>query len=142
MEDDWFEQDEYVAERGAYDRTGNMGVLDAILDNAEEFGGVRTQEDTFKKAVNAMCMDLTKQGIVELSKADADNILRSTDRITDYKFKNPLGYILGYVATHGGANFDRTRILKLFKDLPRIDTSGGTTPPDVLRYARFWVLNL
>jgi hypothetical protein len=55
------------------------------------------------------------------------------------KYKNPAGYVFGYISTNGGTSYDPERIKAVIQIIPSaIAQEFGITDPDVVRYARLW----
>ena len=59
--------------------------------------------------------------------------------IKNVEHKNPVAYILGFLATKGGRTLDKKNVMHVINNvLPEMKGDGGVEPPDVIRYARFW----
>lgn len=143
--------DMYQTEIGAYERVGQAGQLHDLLSGATTITDMQNKlrnvnlspRDRFIIYVDAISRRLDSEGVVNLSEADINKILEKTKLISNLEYKNPVAYILGYIATKGGTKMDRTKIMSVIeKTLPKLGDEGGILPPDVIRYSRFWVLNL
>lgn len=131
---------DFQAEINAYDRVGASGHLANVLDGATT-DRIQSPEDRFKIYVDAMSRKYTADGVLDLSETDINTMLDKTVYIPGLKYKNPIAYILGFVATRGGINMDHEMIMHVIRLLPKIN-EGGVEPADVVRYARYWVLIL
>ena len=66
-------------------------------------------------------------------------MLEKVDNIADIQYKNPIAYILGYLASRGGQSLRRNDVLSVINHvLPKLNNDGSVQPPDVIRYARYW----
>lgn len=137
-------QDEFAA----YSRAGPAGLLNTLL-NVETLeklskprGGFQLfpPEDQFLLNVNKFCRDLMDQD-VKLMQVDIDRMLEYSQDIKEsLRYRNAAGYILGYIATKGGTVINPASIQKTINEvLPKLGSDQGVFPPDVVRYARYWM---
>ena len=68
-------------------------------------------------------------------------LLSKVGNITNVQYKNPSAYILGYLALNKG-QIDKKRVKHIFNSVLPDFKEEGVTPPDVIRYARYWSLFL
>jgi hypothetical protein len=154
--DDFFAEEEemfadygepkFEAEAKAFERVGPSGKLAELLSSptALEDIGKRgreaiSPEDRFLINTDAMCRRLNSENIVKISQTDINNMLEKTVDIVGLRYKNYVGYILGYIASQGGKSMNAEQIKYVIKTiLPQIGEEGGIAPADVVRYARYW----
>jgi len=133
--------EDYLMEENAFERVGVSGKLSELLSTTDEKENV-TPEDRFLKAVDAIARGLNTDNF-QISQVDINTMLEKSTEITNLKFKNATAYVLGYLASDGGKNLNVEKVkFVIDKILPTIDKSSGIEPEDVIRYARFWKLNL
>ena len=149
-EEDYYEgygsgdEERFEDEFGAFERAGGgvgAGHLREIVGGKFEKIQKRmkhvyaSEEEKFKEAVNVCLMKYKDYFGYE----DYEKIFSSIDRVPDIRYKNPCAYIFGYYVKRGNkidkGNF--TKITRLIKN----EEIEGITPPDVIRYARFWIQN-
>lgn len=140
-----FEDEEYglQSEATAYTRVGVGGKMSELLTGLEtaetKIDKDTSPEDRFIYAVNAIARRMMEEHIANITNKDIDNILDKSRYVTELKYKNPLAYILGYIATNGGQNIEAKQVKYVIKDiLPKLGKDSGVEPPDVIRYARYW----
>lgn len=136
--------DEIYMEANAFERTGPSGVLAELLSSGTNelrkkgSKDVVSIEDTFLKTVDAVSRRLGEDNLVKITKDDIESMLLKSQEIKGLKYKNPIAYILGYLASKGGRELEKANVLFVInKVLPEI-SEGGIEPADVVRYARFW----
>lgn len=121
----------------AFERAGPSGRLHELISGDLETS--RTPEDRFKIAVDAISRRLNGDNITPLTENDINNMLEKTLYISGLQYMNPIAYILGFVATKGGKSMEYNDVMNTINNiLPELKGDGGVTPPDVIRYARYW----
>jgi hypothetical protein len=148
FENDGYEHNEpqFRAEVDAYDRVGPGGSLSRLIVGETTLAGMQKKlgqtvspEDRFMIYVDAISRRFNADGIATISESDINKMLEKTVYITGIKYKNPIGYILGYLASQGGTSMQHARVMTVInRVLPRIG-EDGITAPDVIRYARYWM---
>lgn len=143
-EENYGDEANYEMEAKAFERAGPSGVLAELLTsvNIEKKGRREAlpPEDRFLIAVDALSRRINEERLASLSQADIDNMLMKTVNIPNLRYKSPLGYILGYLASRGGTVLDVKNVRNILENvLPSVSQDGGVEPPDVIRYARFWM---
>lgn len=119
---------EYMDERDAYERVGEMEILD-IQDPIERF----------KSQVDATCRNLNNWQGIKIQESDIITMINMVSNLPKAEYKNAACYVLGYLATNGGDKIEQERVKYVFKTvLPHVEK---VAKPDVIRYARLW-LNL
>lgn len=145
------QEGEYKAEITAYERSGHGGRLSELLSSSAVVSGMDevyklsniSPEDRFLILVDAISRRFNNDGIIEITQADITTMLEKTGMMMGVRYKNPIAYILGFLATNGGSKIVKKNIDHIInKVLPKIGDEGGVYPPDVIRYARYWVMNL
>lgn len=149
------EEPGFVAEIGAFERAGPGGRLAEML-TVTDIKGKETlsSEDRVLLAINGIGNTLIDEK--HITRNDLENILEMASVTENMKYKNPVGFILGYIGTNGGklsVNSVKTsssvdkKILNELKSnikninnkiLPSIKDRMGIEEPDVIRYIRFW----
>lgn len=92
--------------------------------------------DRFIIAVDAICrknMDKLK-----LSEVDIATMLNTAVGLKDIQYKNPYGFIIGFVASNGGFNYDNMDNAFKINDKIAFAVSPGVYKEDIVRYARYW----
>jgi len=143
---DYYEDDQpdFKAEADSYTRVSGGGKLAELLS-----GGVSvldkerrrkdmSPEDRVLIAIDAIARKLTTERYINLSEANINSILERIMIVPFMKYKNPLGFILGFVASKEGTKITKESFDNVVKILPKIEEEG-VTKEDVLRYARLWV---
>ena len=115
--------------------TGDMSELNKQINHITQ-----DPEERFKRHVGAISHSITEDGFYDISVDDRNKMCRIASNLDNVKYLNATAYILGFLATNGGRSIDEKTIKHIFTILPRL-TDDSVKPPDVLRYARFW-LNL
>jgi hypothetical protein len=140
------EEPRFEAEAKAFERAGPSGKLSELLssptvleDSGKKGRDVISPEDRFLINTDAMCRRLNAENIVKISESDITNMLEKTQQIVGLKYKNHVGYILGYIASQGGKSLNVDQVKFVVKNiLPHVEEDSGISPPDVVRYARYW----
>lgn len=150
-DDQWNSNDEYAndsmdmtAEVKAFERAGGGGAGGMFfnaknkqltrLDRANQDKG-----EQFAERLDAISRNLSSNVGVNISEDEISVMIQQSRRVSNVEHLNPTAYILGYLATKGGKSIkvdDVTRIIT--KILPFANTDS-VQPPDVIRYARFWM---
>jgi hypothetical protein len=148
-EEEIFSSDDFHAEVKAFERASSSGKLAELLSSPLILGEKKrgreiiSSEDRFLIAVDAMCRKMNAENIIKLTETDINTMLEKTTLVSGLKYKNHIGYILGYIASHGGKSLKPEQIDYVIKKiLPSMGEEGGITPPDVIRYARYWKMYL
>jgi hypothetical protein len=150
--DDFYDDDEMFgsgqkleAEANVFQRVGPTSKLAEMLsvplaiDPTKKGREAIPPEDRFLINVDSLCRRMTSENIWKLTEPDITYILEKTTQIVGLKYKNYVGYVLGYIATQGGRSMKKENIMNVIeKILPRLEDEGGVKAPDVIRYSRFW----
>lgn len=140
------EEPRLEAEAKAFERVGPSGKLAELLSSPGVIADIGKKgreaispEDRFLINTDAMCRRLNSENVIKITEADITNMLESTVKVVGLKYKNYIGYILGYLASQGGTTLNVVQVGYVIKNvLPHVADEGGITPADVVRYARFW----
>lgn len=152
--DDYFGEEEesfpeYKAEMGAFERT-TMGRLGTKI-SAKDLKGKDVGElykilnkssydprDRLALLVEAISLSLNDRGILSINNDLIQDMIGYINLTKKPEDLNSVGYVLGYMATNGGRNMVKTQV-KTVIDASKKILEGGITPPDVVRYARYWI---
>jgi hypothetical protein len=112
-------------------KSGNLSEINKEIDQL-------TQDpiERFKRYVGAISHSMTEDGLYDISIDDRNKMCRMTSRLDNVKYLNATAYILGYVSTDGGKAINKKKIKEIFKAKLNDDS---VKPPDIVRYARFWL---
>lgn len=156
MDDDYeYEEPEevkFVDEVNAYARAGG-NPFTAYYKKTEATTGYEQKrrlyavdEDKFVKNLERLYLSMRdNQSRYTPSNEDINTMLTKLFLVPALKYKNATAYMLGYMASHGGRDnpLDAKQVKYVITDiLPSLGPNIGVTPPDVIRYARFWSMYL
>lgn len=139
---------QFVSEVHAYDRVGMSGAAAAMSGIVfTEYTDLQRQvkksfqepRERFVQYVNAISRNLSNNPKVNISEDDIVVLINKTQYIKNIDHINPTAYILGYLATKGGQSMKRVTVNGVINDILPSINYGGITPPDVVRYSRFWM---
>jgi hypothetical protein len=137
------------SEYGALERSGGRRFMSTLIeDTGGELSNAQKRierellspEEKFSRAVGAILSDWDNNDIYKIGDRDGDILLNKIQSMSKIKYINPVGYILGFIASRGGQKLDpkTDKVNYVIKNiLPNIQDEG-VAPPDVIRYARFW----
>ena len=140
VEDDYGMEDEF----GAHERAA--GFMHYLLPEVLMGGRLekiqkklkRMQASEDEKFAEVVWIYLNKYKDY-FTKEDWTKILDSIAKVEDIEYKNPCAYIFGYYVIQGN-RIDKKNLDKIFK-LIRDEDIEIVSPPDIIRYARFWIKN-
>ncbi len=136
-----------------YERAGiggtvmqGKGMLVNIQERLDRSDPHKLFRDTVLLIGNNIINNSDIRSGLKLTRGDLEILENKISQTPNIEYKNPLGYICGYMATKGGrtmAIHDVKEIIKLLDLLNKavVKSGGGVEPPDVVRYARFWKFN-
>lgn len=143
-----FEEDfEYKAEANAYERVSAGGKLAELLSGINILDKERqrkelTPEDRIYMAIDALSRKISDENIYKLAEIDITNILTKANSTEHIGYKNPLAFILGYIATKNGDNLTvknfNTAVKVLSETKKYKFEEEGVEPEDIIRYGRLW----
>lgn len=119
-------------------RADDCGGLPVPIDKIKNV--TQDPEERFKIYVGAISHSITENEFYDISVEDRNKMCRMASQLNNVKYLNPTAYILGYISTNGGQEINKKTLQNIFTFLPML-TDDSVKPPDVIRYARFW-LNL
>lgn len=100
---------------------------------------ILTGEQLLQYYIQIMIIKLKDDEIMNVE--NSMNILfKYIPNLKNPEYINPLGYILGYMATNEGKSMEKLQVKKTLDYVPRLK-NYGFTEPDLIRYSRLW-LNL
>lgn len=145
FEDYGREETVYAPEVKAFERAGPSSKLSEMVSTVKlsELGkkgrDIISPEDRFLINTDAFCRRLNSDNIAKLTEKDINTLLEKTESVTNLRFKNYVGYVLGYIATKGGSTLEVKDVQNVIKKiLPLVGEEAGIEPADVVRYSRYW----
>lgn len=104
------------------------------------------QNDPVKRFLyytNAIALNLSSNRTLPMNRDDIDAINRQAERVRNPRYKNPLGFVLGYYLVKDGTNSISTRNLEFIrKNLDTFEPDKLLKIEDVVRYGRLWLTQL
>ena len=146
-EEEYIEKQEFSNEVDSYNRVAYNPTGKDMQITISEGGGLaslaqimgreyKDPSDRFRGVVDAIARSL------EIEEGIIGSLVSKIGKLKNIEYLNPVGYIFGYLATDGGKQMDNAAIQAIFKEIPqpRIQNiNAGLEPPDVIRYARYWI---
>jgi hypothetical protein len=133
-EDDWLSDDDadFKPEAKAFERVSG-GLLGTKTDIEKKH--LQDPTEKFSITVDAIARNLSNY--TDIQQTDIDKMIENISSLKYIEFKNPTGYVLGYLASKGGKKIEKSIIENVFKKaLPH---TQGITEPDIIRYAKLWL---
>lgn len=135
MSDDYeyYQEETFLDEFAAFDRANSRG---AKIDNL-----TATESEKFVAKIEATFNELSQgwSNIIDNPSA-LGFIVDRVDKLNNMSYVNPTALILGYTSVSNGQISDRKFQQISNNILPHVQESY-TRKPDVIRYARWWILN-
>jgi len=135
-DEDYEEEQEYVPEFGAYQRTG-MGLSTSLK-------GAKNPYEKFKLILDVV-LEKTSSAL-QLSLEARTAIFEFSARAPNIIFKNAACFVLGYIGSRGGQGLNEASIKRAFLGIDKVQqTTGafdGIEQADVIRYSVYWVNNI
>jgi hypothetical protein len=135
LEEDLFQYEEpqYMDEVNVFNRIGVGSMANTSLKN------VSNPIEAFRLRLSGV-FNKVKQSS-RLTEADLAILLEPIAVIENIKFKNPAGYLIGYVASEKGYKITEKGYKTAFDLLDLINDAKSEiiTPADIIRYAVFWI---
>lgn len=138
-DDDFFDDEDFRDEVGAYDRAGPAGQFLVGKPKGRMEQALMDPLERFKYNVDAIARSLNSiEGIV-ISDGGIFKMLEKASVLEEVKHKNATAYVLAYLATNGGLKLTIEQFNNVLKNaLPQVDDKS-VLPPDILRYSRLWL---
>lgn len=146
---EYVEEQQFETEMGAFGEggrvtfkptAGDMQVTlteGGLISLSQAIGrDIKDPTNRFREIVDAVCRNL------QLEEAIIISLVNKVIYLKNIEYINPVGYIFGYIATDGGKSMKKSAIDVIFSEIstPKIQNlNAGMEPPDVIRYARFWM---
>jgi hypothetical protein len=135
------EEEDYVvpeyeekSERNVFER---VGYTDELFNLSSEDIRLRNPKTIFKIKVNAISLDIMKNTNA-INKDDIRILISNINSLKYIEFKNPTGYVLGYIVTDGGKRITQKNVDFVFKTILPTVQDKSVKEPDVIRYSRLW----
>jgi hypothetical protein len=148
----WYSEEEYIddpqpmtAEVKAFERAGpgstligpSFGDLNEIAKKMRIIS--EDYSEQFALYVDAISRKLNSNEEINISEDDITAMLNNIRKLKNVEHINPSAYILGYIASNGGKNMNIEKVKWVINVVsPKLDI-GSVKPPDIVRYARFWM---
>lgn len=117
-----------VAEVNAFTRV-STGIMGASLKN------VTNPIEAFRIRLGIVFSKIPNH----VSNIEKQAMLDRVAEIPDIRYKNPEGYVLGYIASQGGRKMTVESYKRALLLLDRVNDKDSLTPPDIVRYGAFWL---
>jgi len=128
---------QYQSEVGAFDRVGYGNFLDTKIGDGKKDHMSQTPLERFVSQVDAISRNITEQRIHDIGQSSIDYMIKIAELLPFVEYKNPLAYVLGYIASKGGRDIDSKLVQESFIILKKLSIESVQNP-DVIRYARLW----
>jgi hypothetical protein len=126
---------EEKAERNVFER---VGYTDELFNISSEDIRLRDPKTIFRIKVNAISLDIMKNTNA-INKDDIRILISKISSLKYVEFKNPTGYVLGYIVTDGGKRITKKNVDFVFKTILPTVQDKSVKEPDVIRYSRLWL---
>lgn len=139
------DEPEFKAERSAYERSGVEDPFSSVFSKPEPTD--EKEHITWVKGLNKrerFYYILKTKAIPQIEEAFPGQINKQllVDKTMDLdglEYKNPWAFLLGFIASQGGQKLDKQKVLGVISKVPiSISSAHGITPPDIIRYSRYW----
>jgi len=133
--DNEFIQEEDVegrAEIGAFERVAYDNILGKNID-------ITNKKEKFIQIVDNITLLLKDEFIGNVGRKE---ILDKINNLKNVTYKNPVLYVLGYIASNEGKSLEEANLKKAYLILQsneNDDRFSNISKPDILRYARLWI---
>ena len=126
-------QEEIGQEFKAFERAGFQN----ILLTGDRSSGILSDQERFAEKVNVY---LQKYRDELFNDSQMNYLLDKINSIKNVRFKNPLGYVIGYYVTDRNRYGEKYINVQKYNKIKKIvkDESDVISLPDVIRYARMW----
>lgn len=94
-------------------------------------------EERFMIQVEAIGRDLKDKGYIG-SDGAIEKMINKLNKVKNIKYKNPTGYVLGYIGSAGGTKITKDTMKQAFR-ASEIVKEISIFPPDAVRYAKYWM---
>jgi len=136
-EDDF--ETNYRAERNVFDRLALPGM--EFLDSGEGGKMNRTAIDKFSIYVDAVSRNIMETNAIDITQNDIVTMLQRARKIKMINYKNPTAFVLGYLVSNGGRSINTEHLNTILKNILPYLQDKSIKAPDIIRYARLWILN-
>lgn len=102
-----------------------------------------TPKERFINFVNSIANSIKEEFKDFITEDEIIIILKQSEKIPFIEFKNPLGFIVGYLVINSRRDIDDFKYKKItkpnnLKKLNELLPTANLTEPDIIRYARLW----
>lgn len=148
---EYMEEPEMQAEMGAFQRAGGAGILGSKIDISELKGKKMDEiakklsrvsmspEERLRIYVDALSRKFNDDGIVTITNKNIEEMLSYVPVLKKPKYTNPIGFIMGYLATSGGRSMEKNSVQKVMRAVEKLNGEGGMDKPAIVRYSRLWL---
>lgn len=124
------EEQTFMDEYGVFERAGFGSVVDIRTAGPYE---------KLKKYITLAADFLNNEVGVTVTNTVLEDISKSIEKVERPEDINPMGFLLGFLASNGGNNITKDSFNRVSKNLGDLG-KHQINPPDLLRYARYWLL--
>jgi hypothetical protein len=133
-----------------FEHLGLPGIANALKGTMIEDGKLATLHNKISQLqimlnpVNRFIVyiDAISQNIFsdEIKYTDINDMIEQVSKVPKIEYKNPIAYILGYVASRNKKNgqLNKSQVDKAIKLISNVE-KNIVHPPDVIRYANLWL---
>lgn len=143
------DENKFEASSSAYERVGAGGYVVGTQIESSAVGDIQERverefaspKDRFIFQADGFSRRINDENIFNISEQDRVVMFEKLSLVNDIQYKNPIAYVLGYLASLGKRKLDPKVVKDVISKLPQIQ-EDGIYPPDVVRYARLWSIFL
>ena len=135
-DDDFVSEDEldFQPERNVFER---VGIQSDKIHTGIDIEHIKDPFERFTVQVDAISRNLIHSGI-NISDKDIENMIDKINSISSIEYKNPTGFVLGYIASQNGNVLEKKRLEYVFKAVLPYISDESINKSDIVRYARYW----
>lgn len=123
-----------------------VNVFERVQYEVPSGSRVEIQNDPVKRFIvytNAVALNLKNNSLLNITNDDVAAINEKVEVVRNSRYKNPIGFVLGYYLTRDANGSINTHDLAhVRKNLAAISPDRALKMVDVVRYARLWLTQL
>ena len=153
-EDDFIDEEpDYKATFKDFERMGgpNLGLGTLLSEKDMKGNNVKTlfrvikknyemltNEQLFQYYLSIIIFKLKDDEILVINNETIEELISYIPRLKTPEYINPLGYILGYMATNKGKSIEKYQMLKTMELIPKLK-NYSFVDADLIRYSKLWL---